>query len=126
MATRFKSKVSVLLLFLLAIASAHAGVTLLLEEPYSYDGTFGGTGHAAVYLSRICAESPIILRHCAPGELGAVISRYDGIAGHDWIAIPLIPYLYAVANAESVPLSADAKLADFLRDQYRRDHPEVI
>jgi hypothetical protein len=98
----------------------------LLEEPYSYDGTFGGTGHAAVYLSRICAESPVILRHCAPGELGAVISRYDGIAGHDWIAIPLIPYLYAVDKTENVPLSADLKLADFLRDQYRRDHLQAI
>ena len=123
--TRFK--LAGLFFFFLSVASqAYAGVTLLLEEPYSYDGTFGGTGHAAVYLSRICAESPVILRHCAPGELGAVISRYDGIAGHDWIAIPLIPYLYAVDKAENVPLSADPKLVDFLRDQYRRDHLEAI
>lgn len=120
-------KLAGLFFFCLSVAlQAHAGVTLLLEEPYSYDGTFGGTGHAAVYLSRICAESPVMLRHCAPGELGAVVSRYDGIAGHDWIAIPLIPYLYAVDKADNVPLSADAKLADFLRDQYRRDHLEVI
>jgi hypothetical protein len=120
-------KLAGVLVFLLSVGSqAYAGVTLLLEEPYSYDGTFGGTGHAAVYLSRICAESPVILRHCAPGELGAVISRYDGIAGHDWIAIPLIPYLYAVDKAENVPLSADPKLVDFLRDRYRRDHLEAI
>ena len=120
-------KLAAVFLFLLSVGSqAYAGVTLLLEEPYSYDGTYGGTGHAAVYLSRICAESPIILRRCAPGELGAVISRYDGIAGHDWIAIPLIPYLYAVDKAENVPLSADPKLVDFLRDQYRRDHLEAI
>ena len=120
-------KLAGLFFFFLSVAlRAHAGVTLLLEEPYSYDGTFGGTGHAAVYLSRICAESPITLRHCAPGELGAVISRYDGIAGHDWIAIPLIPYLYAVDKAENVPLSADPKLADFLRNQYRRAHLEAI
>src|ERR1700676_3495828 len=125
MTTRLKLAY-LLFLFLGAISQAYAGVTLLLEEPYSYDGTFGGTGHAAVYLSRICAESPVILRHCAPGELGAVISRYDGIAGHDWIAIPLIPYLYAVDKAENVPLSADPKLVDFLRDQYRRDHLEAI
>ncbi len=125
MMTRFK--LAGLFFFFLSVASqAYAGVTLLLEEPYSYDGTFGGTGHAAVYLSRICAESPVILRHCAPGELGAVISRYDGIAGHDWIAVPLIPYLYAVDKAENVPLSADPKLVDFLRDQYRRDHLEAI
>ena len=107
---------------LAATAHARAGVTLFLEEPYSYDGAFAGTGHAAVYLSRICAESPVVLRRCAPGELGAVISRYDDIAGYDWIALPLIPYLYAVEKPENVPLSVDEKVADFLRDQYRRNH----
>ena len=79
-----------------------------------------------MYLSRVCAESPIVLRRCRPGELGAVISRYDGIAGHDWIAIPLIPYLYAVEKPENVPLSADPKLVDFLRDQYRHSHLQSV
>jgi hypothetical protein len=125
MATQLK--LALALFCCLAPAShAYAGVTLFLEEPYSYDGAFGGTGHAAVYLSRVCAESPLVLRRCAPGELGAVISRYDGIAGHDWIAIPLIPYLYAVEKPENVPLSADPKLADFLRDQYRRNHLGLV
>ena len=59
---------------------------------------FTATGHAAVYLSGVCAESPIVLRKCAPGELGAVISRYDGVHGYDWLAVPLIPYLYAVEH----------------------------
>src|SRR5271168_4655837 len=125
MVTRLKLAL-VLLLFLLAIAHAHADVTLLLEEPYSYDGAFAGTGHAAVYLSRVCAESPLVLRRCSPGEFGVVISRYDGIAGHDWIAIPLIPYLYAVDNPENVPLSADAKLVDFLRNRYRQNHLQSV
>src|SRR6476660_486145 len=98
--------------------SAQAQVTLLLEEPYSYDGTFAGTGHAAVYLSRVCADSPTLLRRCRPGEPGVVLSRYNRVAGRDWIAIPLIPYLYAVNNPEDVPLFADAKLVAFLRHQY--------
>ncbi len=117
---------SLLFCLFAATSHAHAGVTLFLEEPYSYDGAFAGTGHAAVYLTRVCAESPLVLRRCAPGELGAVISRYDNIAGHDWIAIPLIPYLYAVEKPENVPLSADEKLADFLRNQYRRTHLQSI
>ena len=125
MATRLKSA-SVLLLFLLAIAYAHADVTLLLEEPYSYDSAFAGTGHAAAYLSRVCADSPLVLRRCAPDEFGVVISRYDGIAGRDWIAIPLIPYLYAVDKPENVPLSADTKLVDFLRNRYRIAHLESV
>jgi hypothetical protein len=99
-------------------ATLRAQATLLLEEPYSYDGTFAGTGHAAVYLSRICAETPTLLRRCEPGETGVVISRYHGIAGRDWIAVPLIPYLYAVEKPEDIPLFADAKLVKFLREKY--------
>jgi hypothetical protein len=96
----------------------HAQATLLLEEPYSYDGNFAGTGHVAVYLSRICVDSPTVLRRCHAGENGVVISRYHRVAGHDWIAIPLIPYLYAVDRREDVPLYADKKLVAFLRTQY--------
>ena len=60
------------------------------------------------------------------GESGVVLSRYDGIAGYDWIAIPLIPYLYAVDRSEAIPLFADAKLVAFLREQYRRDYLEAL
>src|SRR5712692_953080 len=101
-----------------APAELRAQATLLLEEPYSYDGTFAGTGHAAVYLSRVCAESPTVLRRCQPGETGVVISRYHGIAGRDWIAVPFIPYLYAVNNTEDVPLVADDKHVKLLRRNY--------
>jgi len=112
----------VCLLFAMGAAYAHASATLLLEEPYSYDGTFAGTGHVAVYLDRVCADSPFVLRRCKAGEQGVVLSRYHGIAGHDWYAIPLMPYLYAVDLPEQVPLFADPKLVSFLRDQYRRKH----
>jgi hypothetical protein len=38
----------------------------------------------------------------------------------------LLPYLYAVDRPEDIPLFADAKLVDFLRDQYRRDHLQSL
>lgn len=95
-----------------------AQATLLLEEPYSYDGTFAGTGHTAIYLSRVCADSPTHLRRCREDEIGVVLSRYHGIAGHDWLAIPLIPYLYAVERADEIPLYADNKLVELLRERY--------
>src|SRR5579872_1202827 len=106
------------ILFGLIPKSAHAQATLLLEEPYSYDGTFAGTGHAAVYLSRVCAETPTLLRRCGPGEAGVVISRYHHLEGRDWVAVPLLPYLYAVDKPGEVPLYADSKLVTFLRHQY--------
>lgn len=105
---------------------AGASATLLLEEPYGKMGFFTATGHAAVYLSGVCAANPLVLRHCAPGETGIVLSRYDELGGHDWVAIPLIPYLYAVERPEDVPLFANAKMAAFLRDRYRRKYLEDI
>src|ERR1700727_257879 len=116
----------------LVLISVSAGLarassaTLLLEEPYGKLGFFTATGHAAVYLTGVCAETPVKLRACAPGETGVVISRYDGVAGYDWVAVPLIPYLYAVEDTSDIPLFVDAKLVNFLRDQYRRKNFEEI
>lgn len=114
------------LLILACTASTFASATLLLEEPYGRLGFFTATGHAAVYLSDVCAETPLVLRRCRPGETGVVISRYDGVAGYDWVAIPLIPYLYAVERPEDVPLFSDAKMTAFLRDRYRRKYLEDL
>jgi hypothetical protein len=107
-------------LLLVSAGVAHASVALLLEEPF---GTFGGmnpTGHAAIYLSNVCAASPLTLRRCHEGEQGVVISRYDRVGGYDWIAIPLLPYLYAVDRPDQVPLSASEEDVLNLRNKYRR------
>jgi hypothetical protein len=109
-----------------SVGLANASATLLLEEPYGKLGFFSATGHVAVYLSGVCAETPVKLRPCAPGETGVVISRYDGIAKYDWVAIPLIPYLYAVDRPEDVPLFSDSKMTAFLRNRYRRTYLEAI
>src|SRR6202022_2374851 len=98
-----------------SVSFARASATLLLEEPYGKLGAFTATGHAAVFLSGVCAESPLVLRRCRSGEPGVVLSRYNGVSGYDWIAIPLIPYLYAVERTEDVPLFADARMVSFPR-----------
>ena len=107
-------------LLLLSAGIARPAVTLLLEEPY---GTFGGmnpTGHAAVYLSHVCAASATSLRRCNEGEQGVVISRYHRISGYDWLAIPLLPYLYAVDRPDEVPSSVTPDDVAALRDTWRR------
>lgn len=101
---------------------AHADATLLMEEPFGTFGAINPTGHAAIYLNHICAETPTELRACRPGEFGVVISRYHRVAGYDWLAIPLVPYLYAVDRVEDIPSTADAELEAQLRDAYRRKH----
>lgn len=107
-------------------ASAHADAALLLEEPFGDFGAMNPTGHAAIYLTHVCAETPTRLRPCREGETGVVLSRYHRIDGYDWLAIPLIPYLYAVDDPADVPATATARLEVKLRDTYRRDHLEAL
>ncbi|MGA2964163.1 MAG: hypothetical protein ABSD96_21055 [Candidatus Korobacteraceae bacterium] len=116
-------RLRILVFFILgAIVQAHAGAALLLEEPFGKYGYLNPTGHAAIYLTRVCAASPTLLRRCEVGEPGVVISRYFKIAGYDWMAIPLIPYLYAVDNVQEIPQTVDANAVRSLRDAYRRKH----
>jgi hypothetical protein len=95
---------------------------MLMEQPFGFFGFLNPTGHDAIYFERICADTPVKLRRCAPGEPGAVITRYQGIAHYDWIATPLLPYLYAVENASEVPALADHETVNGLRDKYHAAH----
>lgn len=111
----------------LAVAqAARADAALFMEEPFGEFGALTPTGHSSVYLSRICAASLVSLRQCRPGEQGVVISRYHRVGGYDWVAIPLIAYLYAVDRADQIPQEVNAEQRDSLRDNYRRRHLEEI
>ena len=108
----------------LTVCSTHSGAqaALLLEEPYGFFGIINPTGHAAIYFEQICAETPVKLRRCEPGEPGAVIARYQGIAGYDWVAIPLVPYLYSVHDPAEVPARVDRSIVANLRNKYHEEH----
>src|SRR4051794_19111948 len=110
-----------LMAFALALAicpRSHAQAAMFMAEPFGLFGFMNPTGHDAVYFERICAETPVKLRRCGPGEPGAVITRYQGIAHYDWIAMPLLPYLYAVEKISEVPSRADHETVIGLRDKY--------
>jgi hypothetical protein len=107
-------------------AAAHAQAALLMEEPYGFFGTLNPTGHNAIYFARICTETPTRLRRCASGELGSVISRYQGISGYDWVAMPLLPYLYSVENVSDVPERADRATVRRLRDRYHESRLAIL
>lgn len=123
MGRRIKSVLCLALAVLCAAPAAHAGkIALLLEEPYGHYGSMNPTGHAAIYLSDVCAETPVRLRRCEPGETGVVISRYHKVDGYDWIAMPLLPYLYAVNSTDEIPAEANVGLEMRMRDEYRRTY----
>jgi hypothetical protein len=121
-----KVRLCALIIVLATAVGARADAAFLLEEPYGTFGSVNPTGHAAVYLTRVCAASPTELRRCEPGEAGVVISRYHRVAGLDWVAIPLVPYLYSVETLADIPKSADQQSVDSLRDSYRRAHLESL
>jgi hypothetical protein len=108
--------------FLVLPTSAHASVALLMEEPYGAFGAMNPTGHAAIYLNHICADSPTYLLPCHDGEYGVVISRYHKIDGYDWIAVPLVGYLYAVDDVSEIPAAAGKEQVAALQDAYRKAH----
>jgi len=105
-----------------AVQSGHAQAALLMESADGVARIFDPTGHEALYFARICAATPTRLRRCNPGELGAVISRYKGVGGHDWMAVPLLPYLYSVADPRAVPEHVDREMVNSLRLKYHAAH----
>src|SRR6202034_3621856 len=124
-----RSAVKILLIFacsLFACSSARADAALLLEEPFGGFGAMNPTGHAAIYLNNVCADIPTELRPCREGEIGVVLSRYHRIDGYDWLAMPLLAYLYAVDDVSEIPDSATPRLELKLRDTYRRRHLEDL
>ena len=128
LSSRFTPRIfAALCLFLsLVCIPARADVALLLEQPYGKLGIFNPAGHSAIYLDHVCAETPLVLRMCRAGELGVVLSRYDGIGTYDWVAMPLLPYLYSVDTADQIPAFVTHQTEDDLRDAYRRKYLEAI
>jgi hypothetical protein len=107
---------------LAATRQCMASAALLLEEPFGHFGGINPTGHSAIYLDHICAAAPDRLRLCQAGESGVVISRYHKVAGYDWLAVPLIPYLYGVDSVSEIPMMVSPETVAEIRNTYRREH----
>jgi hypothetical protein len=99
-----------------------AQAALLMENADGISRTFDPIGHETVYFARVCAATPTTLRRCAPGERGVVISRYKGIASYNWLAVPLLPYLYSVDDPAAVPARVNHEMVESLRQQYHEAH----
>src|SRR5277367_2422072 len=115
--------VLVLLFAGLFCSPVRADVGMLLNE--SLDTSFArisGSGHSAVYFSRICTESPVKLRLCRPDEQGSVISNYTTL-GEDqpfeWNIVPLSVFLYGVGNLTDRPLFSSREIKGTLEEEYR-------
>jgi hypothetical protein len=107
----------------LAGPRTYGSVGVVLNESLNEDmDRITGTGHTAVYFSNICADSPVKLRLCRPGELGSVMSTYINI-GEDkpfeWNIVPLSVYLYGVEDPENRPIFGSKQVKYVLEERYR-------
>ena len=119
------SILAALIVTLLTCARARADVGVILNDSLDTSvARITGSGHSAVYLSRICPASPVKLRMCRPGEEGSVISNYTTL-GEDqpfeWNIVPLNVYIYGVENPADRPLFASPKIKGALEEAYREN-----
>ena len=117
--------VAVLVLLFICLPSrpAYADVGVLLNESLDTSvARITGSGHSAVYFSRICPESPVKLRLCRADEQGSVMSNYTTL-GEDqpfeWNIVPLSVYLYGVEDPQNRPLFGSQKIKHALEERYR-------
>ena len=84
-----------------------------------------GSGHTAVYFSRICPDGPVKLRLCGPGEQGSVMSNYISL-GEDqpfeWNIAPLDVYVYGVEDPRNRPIFGSPKIKSVLEERYREKY----
>jgi len=119
------SSVALALLAVLTLGSAaRADVGVILNDSLDTSvARITGSGHSAVYLSRICPASPVKLRLCAPGEEGSVISNYTTL-GEDqpfeWNVASLSNFIYGVPDPQNRPLFASWKIKHLMEDDYRK------
>jgi hypothetical protein len=113
----------VLLLAFAGLSRAYGDTGVILNESLDTSvARITGSGHSAIYVSRICPASPVKLRLCAPGEQGSVISNYTTLGEdqpYEWNIVPLSVFLYGVEDPANRPLIGSQKIKHLLEERYR-------
>ena len=86
-----------LAILLLAPMRAWADLGVVLADPTGLGASrYTLAGHTLVYLSGVCAETPVRARLCRPGEQGSVVTTYPDFKenrAYSWNLSPLSLYL---------------------------------
>jgi hypothetical protein len=111
------------LLACLLSSRAYGDVGVILNETLNESvARVTGSGHTAVYFSRICPDSPIKLRLCRPGENGSVMSNYINLGEderYEWNIAPFNLYVYGVDDPADRPMFGTDKIKAVLEERYR-------
>lgn len=113
------------LALLCACSRARGDVGVILNDSLDTSvARITGSGHSAVYLSRICAASPVKLRLCRPDENGSVVSNYTTL-GEDqpfeWNVVSFNTFVYGVPDPAGRPLFASWKIKHLMEASYRKN-----
>ena len=116
---------------LIASPAARADAGVVLNESLDTSvARITGSGHSAVYLSRICPDdSPVKMRLCRPGEQGSVLSNYTTLGEdqpYEWNIVPLSVYLYGVEDPGDRPLISSKAIKAALEERYRDKYLAAI
>ncbi len=118
---------ALLILAVVCLRPASASVSVLVGEPFGPFGTMMPVGHTAVFLDHVCADGPLKLRACRPGEpQGVVIARYHQLGQYDFLVAPVMEFLYAAERPEDVLSYATLDSSWQLRQVYRRKYLSAI
>src|SRR5580704_14743682 len=107
----------------LVTSRAYADVGVILNETLNESvARVTGSGHTAVYFSRICPDSPVKLRLCGPGENGSVMSNYINLGedtSYEWNIAPFNLYVYGVEDTRYRAVFATPQIKNLLEEKYR-------
>jgi hypothetical protein len=107
----------------LVTSRAYADVGVILNETLNESvARVTGSGHTAVYFSRICPDTPVKLRLCRPGENGSVMSNYINLGEderYEWNIAPFNLYVYGVDDPVDRPMFGTEKIKAVLEERYR-------
>jgi hypothetical protein len=110
-----------LVVILFSASTVHASLTVFVGEPFGSFGTMMPLGHTSLYLDHVCADGPLKVRICRPGEpQGVVLARYHAIGAYDWLATPVTDFLYATDNPAEIPTYATPGEIWSMRERYRQ------
>jgi hypothetical protein len=113
---------SFIILALCVCPRAYSDVGVVLNDSLDTSvARITGSGHTAVYLSRICPATPVKMRLCGPHEEGSVISNYTTLgedSPFEWNIVSLNTYLYGTQPQER-PLFSSGKIKGVLEERYR-------
>ncbi len=104
--------------------AARADIGVVLADPTTIGASrFTHAGHSLVYLSGVCAESPVRARLCGPGEQGSIVTTYPDFREdepYSWNMVPVSLYLQGSLDAGKRLLYTSQPEKNALQDHARR------